>query len=399
MSEENYNTFVDFGSSKIRVGVFDKIFSKKKFMSEKKCLSSFDLYNLNFDNSKKVVDKLIKDSEKNIGVHINNINLMIDAPDLFSIDLSIKKNFEGKKINSDDIKYLLQEARYLIQNNYSNQKIIHIIVEKFIFDKKIFYVLPIENVDCNYLTLEIKFLCFSKSIFNQITNILKEIHISIENILCSSYVKSLNYNKLFENYDKKVFLDIGYKKSCVTIFDRNRLIHFNIIPLGGNHITNDISQVLKISEEESENIKKSLNQSETVFSNDSREEFIYDSEIKNKLKENISLDLLKKVIYARIDEILNLSFKNIIFSSLIANKKNCILIFTGDGSKILNKNSIYLENKFNFFSEMKFFEDSTDSICNAGLNYKNIILPNVVNIVSKKPKKSGFFEKLFHLFN
>jgi len=351
MSEKNFETFIDFGSSKIRIAIFDNDYSKIKFFSEKECLSTFNLENINLTNSKKIIEELIQISEKKIGIHINSVNLMIDTPDLFSIDLSIKKNLEGKKINNNDIKYLLQEAKQLVQNNNFDKKIIHIIIEKFVLDDKIFYTIPEGNPECNYLTLEIKFICFSNIIFNQLSEHLKENHISIENLLCSSYIKSLNYNQLFEKYDKKVFIDIGYRKSSLSIFDKNRLILFNIIPLGGNHITKDISQVLDLSEEDSESIKKSLNQTESIFSDDSKEEFISNSEIKNKLKQNISLDLLKKVIHARIDEILNLSLKNINFSSLINDKNKCILVFTGEGSKILDKNSIYLENKFNFFKE------------------------------------------------
>ena len=122
-------------------------------------------------------------------------------------------------------------------------------------------------------------------------------------------------------------------------------------------------------------------------------------EIKNKLKQNISLNLLKKVIHARIDEILNLSLKNINFSSLIEDKNKCVLVFTGEGSKILDKNSIYLENKFNFFREMNFFEESVSTICEAGYNFNKKNYLYEVNIVSKKPKKNGFFDKLFHFFN
>ena len=399
MSEKNFETFVDFGSSEIRIGVFDKNLPKINFFSEKNCISNFNLDSINLNNYNKVIEELIKISEKKIGIHINSINLMVDTPDLFSIDLSIKKNLEGKKVNDDDIKYLLQEAKQLIQNNYINKKIIHIIIEKVVFDDKIFSSVPEEKPACNYLTLEIKFICFSNLIFDQLNNNLKENHISIKNIFCSSYVKSLNYNQLFENYDKKVFLDIGFKKTCLTVFDKNRLILLNTIPVGGNHITKDISQVLKISEEDSENIKKSLNKSETIFSDDSNEEFISNFEIRDKLKENISLDLLKKVIHARIDEILNLSFSNINFPFLINDKNKCILVFTGEGSKILDKNSIFLEKKFNFFSEMNFFEESAEVICQAGYNFCNKENSHEVNIVSKKPKKSGFFEKIFHLFS
>ena len=42
-----------------------------------------------------------------------------------------------------------------------------------------------------------------------------------------------------------------------------------------------------------------------------------------------------------------------------------ILIFTGDGSKILDKNSIYLKDEYKFFNDMTFFEENTDLICGA----------------------------------
>ena len=140
MSEKNFETFVDFGSSEIRIGVFDKNLPKINFFSEKNCISNFNLDSINLNNSNKVIEELIKISEKKIGIHINSINLMVDTPDLFSIDLSIKKNLEGKKVNDDDIKYLLQEAKQLIQNNYINPDFV-VDISKY-FDKKL------ESIKC-----------------------------------------------------------------------------------------------------------------------------------------------------------------------------------------------------------------------------------------------------------
>ena len=53
---------------------------------------------------------------------------MIDPPDLFSIDLSIKKKFE-KKITTQDIKYLTQEAKLLIQKNYTRKKHVPVVLQ------------------------------------------------------------------------------------------------------------------------------------------------------------------------------------------------------------------------------------------------------------------------------
>ena len=171
----------------------------------------------------------------------------------------------------------------------------------------------------------------------------------------------------------------------------------NSIPVGGNHITSDISQILKLSREDSEILKKSLNKTETIFSDNDE---IEKDEIVNKLElinKDISEDLLKKVIYARIEEIINLSFKKINFDQSIKDN-NYILVFIGEGSKILNKNAIYLENKYHFINEMNFYEENVELICRSAHNILHNNYNNEVNLISKKPKKIGFFEKLFNLF-
>ena len=105
------------------------------------------------------------------------------------------------------------------------------------------------------------------------------------------------------------------------------------------------------------------------------------------------------MIHARIDEIFNLSFKNINLEQIVGDKNKSILILTGEGSKILDKNSIYLESNYKFFNEMNFFEENAETICLSGLNFNKKNHNHEVKVVPKKIKKYGFFEKLFHKFS
>ena len=399
MSDKDFQTYIDFGASRIRIGVFNSELSKNNYFEETSCISTFDLEKINLDESKNLLQKLIRNSEKKLNIHIKSIKLMIDAPDVQSIDFSIKKNLETKSSFFEDIKFLLQEARQLAQSNNVNKKIIHTIIEKFILDEKEYYEIPVDDIDYKSIAIELKFICISSKFFKIITNHFKINHITIENILCSSYVKSLDYNKYFKNYHKKVFLDIGYRKSCVTIFDKEKLILLKTISLGGDHITKDISKVLKINLSDAENIKQSLNKKDAIFSDNSKEEFVSSSVFNSAIENNISLDLLKKVIHARIDEIFNLSLKNINFEEIVSDKSKSILILTGEGSKILDKNSIYLENNFKFFNEMNFFEENSETICISGYNFNKKNHNYEVKIIPKKIKKYGFFERLFHIFS
>ena len=390
-------TFIDFGTYKTRLGVFNTSSSSKDYFIEKKTHSNVNIEDINLHDFEKKIKELIQTTEKQINYHIKDLNVMLDLSNFSSIDVSLKKNYEGKNISLEDIQILLQESRQMFQENNKNNKIIHMIVKKFIFDEKVFLEIPENNLKCNNLTLEIKFICYPNNILDKIQNIFNYNDVVINNFSCSTYVKSLNYNKLFQNHEKKIFLDIGFKKTCLAVYEKDVLIHLNSIPIGGNHITSDISQILKLSREDSEILKKSLNKTETIFSDNDeieKDEIVTKLELINK---GISEDLLKKVIYARIEEIINLSFKKINFDQSIKDN-NYILVFIGEGSKILNKNAIYLENKYHFINEMNFYEENVELICRSAHNISHNNYNNEVNLVSKKPKKIGFFEKLFNLF-
>ena len=111
MNEENIKVFIDFGSSKIRLGVFSKEISKNIIILEEDCISNFSLKKLDINNSQEVIKNLIKSAEKKINKHIKNINLMIDTPDIFSLDFSIKNNFDKKSYSKNDIYSLINEAK------------------------------------------------------------------------------------------------------------------------------------------------------------------------------------------------------------------------------------------------------------------------------------------------
>ena len=387
MNEKNLNVLIDFGSSKIRLSAYNNETSKNIFISERDCVSNFNLKNFDINSSTEIIKDIIKSAEKKVDKHINNINLMIDTPDMFSIDIAIKKNFDSEKNLQNDIKSLLNEAKSLIQKNYHNQKIIHMIVKKFIIDDGEFFEMPKKEIKYDFLIIEIKFICFANKIWKYLQDAFNKNYLTIDNLYCSSYVRSSNYNNLFNEFNKKVILDIGYRKSAITVFQGNRILYFNILPVGGRHITNDISILLKINLEDAENIKKNLNQTETTFV---RKEY--------KINDLNSSNLSTEVIHARVDEIIKLNLVDEYFNEFFKNNDTSVLIFIGEGSKILNNNSIYLEEKFEFFSEISFFEENTTLICDSGFNFNQSGKFQEVNFLQKKTKNKGFFEKFFHFF-
>ena len=133
MNNENLFSIIDFGSSKLRLGVYSNYLQNSKYISEEKLKYNFDedtkekSDDVNLSNT---LEKLILNTESEINQHLKNITLLVDTPRSYSLDISIKKKLD--KINLDEkiIKNLVNEAKILIENQYNRSKII-----KFTNDK------------------------------------------------------------------------------------------------------------------------------------------------------------------------------------------------------------------------------------------------------------------------
>ena len=54
-----------------------------------------------------IISNLITKAEKNLGQHLNEINIMIDSPSIYSLDFCVQKNYEKKNVTNNDIDYLI----------------------------------------------------------------------------------------------------------------------------------------------------------------------------------------------------------------------------------------------------------------------------------------------------
>ena len=391
MKKNNYSTVVDYGSSEIRLGVFDNKFSKLFFKS--KSISQKN----NYEEYSKSINFLIREAEKQISTHLENITVLYDTSEICTIDLSIKKKLD-QKINFNEVcSSITLEANQLIKNCYISKKIIHVIIKKYIINSEEFLNIPDTIPEFNSVILELKFICLPYVQYNKVFEVFKKNNLNILNFFSSSLVKSFQYIDFFKKNKFVTFLDIGLDRTTIIFFINQKLESMNSIPIGGNNISKDISQIMQLTFEESEELKKTFNRSEIDFSyNDS--DLNENKKIINKIiGKNISIDLLKKVVLARIEEIIKLSFKSISIPNNIDKKQNLNLVLIGKGSKIFNKNSFQIEDKYNF-KEISFYEETNFDICNAGLTFEKNFMDDYPNQLKKNQKKPGFFHRFFNIF-
>ena len=397
MTDNKFSIYFELGSSQIRAAAINKIEKEKNFFLEKNCITNLKSKNVNLIDTQEVIQSIIFELEKKTNEYLDKIHLMIDSSQSLTVSLSLQKNIGGKNISKDQIEYLIQDGKQQILEHYVNYEILHIIVSNYIIDQNNFEN-PQLNLKCNNFAIEVIFICLPKNLINEIKNVFKKCQISPNQISCSSYVKSLSYKEQFESFNNLAFIDVGYEKTSVIVYNKNQLLSFETLPVGSNHITKDLSKVLKINEVAGENIKNNLNEfvSLSKENNDLNAfKLKYLGEFKNKEK---TLDLINKIIHARVDEILNLSFKSIKQKNNLYEIDKFKIILLGQGSKILDNKNIDIKETIPIFDEIVFFEENLSIIFDSALRLDQGINKNEVVIIPKKVKKAGFFEKLFHFF-
>ena len=115
MNKNNYSAILDFGHSKLRLGVFNKNL-ENDYSTSKKIIEKD-----NIEEYSNTVKFIIKDAEKNIADHLENIIVLYDSSQIHSIDLSIKKDFDQNVYFKDINSSLILEANQLKELFYKIQ--------------------------------------------------------------------------------------------------------------------------------------------------------------------------------------------------------------------------------------------------------------------------------------
>ena len=116
--------------------------------------------------------------------------------------------------------------------------------------------------------------------------------------------------------------------------------------------------------------------------------------VRDIINKKISVDLLKKVILYRVQEIIDLNFKKLKNYNHNLNLEDFELFLIGEGSMLFNNNSFYLNDKFGF-KKINYYSETDTEICNSALTHflNNSKIPRIPR------KKQGLFEKFFNLFS
>ena len=194
----DFETYLFIGPQKLIISIIDKINFKTLYVKE----FLIDVKLNEFDYNK--VDSFLNENifliEKKLKKFVKKINLIIESKAFFSVSISIKNKNYDESITQKSLDYLLNEAKGQCQETIGKKKIIHLIIDNYLIDKKDYQFLKLGK-KYNSFSLDLRFICLSKEILRNFEKILSKYQISLNQVINAEYIK-----KYFENDKIDVFV-------------------------------------------------------------------------------------------------------------------------------------------------------------------------------------------------
>ena len=191
-SSKNANFYFGISDNKIYICFID---NKKNKLSNS---VSFDIpdslsNNLNFKIILSLLRKNIRKLEKDIGLFVNSGNISIKSKSYQSILFSVKDIFDERELEKEVIIKLVRVAMQQLQKCEKNLTIIHVIINKYVIDDKVYNFFP------NYkkftkIILEIEFICLNKILIEKVKKLFNECKIDVKKIVSYDYAKKFLNN-------------------------------------------------------------------------------------------------------------------------------------------------------------------------------------------------------------
>ena len=191
-SSKNANFYFGISDNKIYICFID---NKKNKLSNN---VSFDIpdslnNNLNFKIILSLLRENIRKLEKDLGLFVNSGNISIKSKSYQSILFSVKDIFDERELEKEVIIKLVRVAMQQLQKCEKNLTIIHVIINKYVIDDKVYNFFP------NYkkftkIILEIEFICLNKILIEKVKKLFNECKIDVKKIVSYDYAKKFLNN-------------------------------------------------------------------------------------------------------------------------------------------------------------------------------------------------------------
>tara|TARA_X000001036_G_scaffold392430_1_gene391284 strand:+ start:7236 stop:8429 length:1194 start_codon:yes stop_codon:yes gene_type:complete len=286
-------------------------------------ITNLDLVCNTLKNNILEIEKKVNFVFKEAILVINNFNFIITSCTGF-------KKLNGSQLTKENVTYILNSLKLLINDTDQDKKIIHIFNSRFFLDKKETINLPI-GLFGNFYSHELSFFLISKNDYKNFNNIFNSCNLKIKKIISKNYIEGVNLIKDNKNSETFFKIEINERNSQIFLFEKSAFKFVQSFKFGSNLILKDISKVIAIKED----IVKEILFNQKFSNENSENEYLEKEFFKNQNFRKIKKKLIYEIAEARINELSEkILFQNLNIYSLL--KKNIKIYLKVEDKKIFN---------------------------------------------------------------
>ncbi|MCM3610743.1 cell division protein FtsA [Planococcus sp. MERTA32b] len=258
---------------------------------------------VDIDATVQSIKKAVDQAERMIGKSIHEVVLGIPANKMMlqSVKGVVAVNSENREITDDDMDRVLEAAQ--VMSIPPERELVNIIPEQYIVDHLDEIKDPRGMIGIR-LEMDGTMVTTSKTILHNVLRCVERAGLQIRDI----YPQPLAAGYYALTEDEKnhgtACIDIGGGSTSIAIFQDGHLVASTVIPVGGDHVTKDLSIVLKTPTDQAEKIK--LEYGHAFYDNASEDELFEVPVIGSDTKEQYSQKYISEIIGVRLEELFEL---------------------------------------------------------------------------------------------
>jgi len=268
------------------------------------------------------------------------INLSGMHVDIFRNRASLSIGEGGRKITSEDVEKLLRYAEEIELQEGTD--IVEVIPIRYILDGYNEIKDPV-GLFGSMLEVEADIVTAKVATVRNILKSLNNAGLKADGIVLEAFALAELLPSLEDRKNGVVLVDVGGGITNITVIKDDRLLLFDSIPVGGDHITSDISIGLNTTIEEAEKIKKEYELALTSLIDNDQNLFVKD--VESNLKKSFKVSQVIEIIEARVYEIFALC-RDLLDKHGLLQDIWAGVILTGSGISQLDGNKEIAEEVF-----------------------------------------------------
>jgi cell division protein FtsA len=252
----------------------------------------------NIDLASKSIRKAVSDARRIAGNNIHSAVVSISSAYTKSLNSIGIVNIPQKDITIKEINRVMETALYNadIPKDYD---VLHVLPYNFKVDDQTNIEDPF-NMNASRMEVEAHIIVAQKSSLSNLKKAIVSAGLEIESIVLDSYASAIATMSEDERKLGVAVLDLGGQTSSITILRGNSIRYNNFIPVGSDHITNDISIALHTPLDVAEKVKQQYGDLIEVSDEEIELPIIGDNTNTNI----IPLKVVHDVMVARVEELL-----------------------------------------------------------------------------------------------